>query len=942
MDWNSCISLAFFKVRLDDIARKDVFTDLGDLDYLEKLEREYNDTWRSLEANGVLPGEPCAFLEGQGRELLGFLREVHETYSGHREGILQEETRFNSQDLGQLEQSRDLAVQLNTSHDQGLGASLGQLSRSLASKAWKHHGLISNLLAFEREAAEIYGRELPEAPLASQSGDGMCLAGFDGSSLASLGGEGIESLLAFVRGEGALYADLEDLMKARVAAIDGLIQKHGQDREALERGLESAGQGYFGSAYIQYLSISGEFYDVDYRGLEAQLADYMCALENLKRINRIFSDIKDRIGELSFWPAPFLLPREFRKFKGLIDQNEGFIQECREIMDPHGHGDIQMCGGGVEMEEATSLLGDCRSTLKEKAGAFRKQTVIVSAIALVCGFAGLWVWDSNRMEGLQKHYPERGRFESDADYAARMQDQYPGIKSGQSVPVYRMILGKMQKQYPGRKGGESDEGYAARMQEEYPGLKPGEVVSAYISSMEELEMNFPGRGREESDAAYAQRMQGQYPGLEPGEPVADFVEAVEGLQEDFPGRRGDEDDGAYAERMQSQYPGLKAGESVSAYLAQMKSLTKDFPGRLRSEDDPAYAARMQGQYPGLRAGESIPAYTAFMTHLHKGFPGRGREESAPDYATRMQGKYPGILSGQTVADYEAAVAELAEKFPGRIPGESDGSYAQRMQTQFPGLMPGETPLEYKIRSGMPFSVPGLGLEMVPVPAGKSFMGSPPDEPFRGLDENRHMITISKGFWMGKFEVTQNQWQQIMGSSLEEQGKKAGRYNTASYLLGSGERFPMTYVNWLDARDFCLSLNKHEKAGGRLPTGLGYQLPTEAQWEYACRAGTESAFSLGSNVRDKINLGRKTLEVGSFGANAWGLHDMHGNVLEWCRDGYRKYGQHVADPQGNSYGYRAVRGGSFNDELGDCRSAKRKWESDERRHFSIGFRICLSR
>ena len=187
---------------------------------------------------------------------------------------------------------------------------------------------------------------------------------------------------------------------------------------------------------------------------------------------------------------------------------------------------------------------------------------------------------------------------------------------------------------------------------------------------------------------------------------------------------------------------------------------------------------------------------------------------------------------------------------------------------------------------------GVKLEMMLIPAGKFVMGSPGSEVGRKDNETQHEVTLTKPFYMGKYEVTQEQWQSVIGSNPS---------NT------KGARLPVTNVSWNDCQDFIRKLNSK--------TNGGYRLPTEAEWEYACRAGTTTAFCFGDKItRSDANYGPggKSVAVGSYKANAFGLYDMHGNVWECCEDWYREYpAQSVTDPKGALRGVSRVgRGGSF--------------------------------
>jgi len=216
---------------------------------------------------------------------------------------------------------------------------------------------------------------------------------------------------------------------------------------------------------------------------------------------------------------------------------------------------------------------------------------------------------------------------------------------------------------------------------------------------------------------------------------------------------------------------------------------------------------------------------------------------------------------------------------------------------------------------------GVTMKLALIPAGKFLMGSPPGESDRNDEEGpQHEVTISKPFYMGIHEVTQEQYKAVMGAN-------------PSYIKGASN--PVELVIWEDAVEFCNKLSAK--------TGKTVRLPTEAEWEYACRAGTTTPFHTGETIStDEANYdgsyvygsGRKgkdrqkTVPVGSFKPNAFGLYDMHGNVWEWCSDWYDKNYYRKAprvDPQGPVSGSRRVlRGGSESDLPRDCRSAFRGW------------------
>jgi formylglycine-generating enzyme required for sulfatase activity len=194
----------------------------------------------------------------------------------------------------------------------------------------------------------------------------------------------------------------------------------------------------------------------------------------------------------------------------------------------------------------------------------------------------------------------------------------------------------------------------------------------------------------------------------------------------------------------------------------------------------------------------------------------------------------------------------------------------------------------------------------------------------------HEVTISKPYYLGKFEVTQGQYQQVMG------------VNPSAF---KGRDLPVEQVSWDEAQEFC------KKASER--TGHAIRLPTDAEWEHACRAGTKTAYYTGDSDADldragwyDKNSGNTTHPVGQKVPNAWGTYDMHGNVWEWCQDFYEPYKAGAAtDPQGPSQGqYRVLRGGSWVFIPWLCRSASRNWLTPDNRGYHFGFRVaaCASR
>jgi len=248
------------------------------------------------------------------------------------------------------------------------------------------------------------------------------------------------------------------------------------------------------------------------------------------------------------------------------------------------------------------------------------------------------------------------------------------------------------------------------------------------------------------------------------------------------------------------------------------------------------------------------------------------------------------------------------------------------------------------------TLPKSGIILRFISAGSFVMGSPRSEKERIDNETQHLVKISKPFYMGKYEVTQGQWISVMG-------------NNPSCFVKSGENAPVEQVTWTDCQEFLRKLEKLEE----LPEG-SMRLPTEAEWEYACRAGTQTVFCYGNDLDSSManfdgdfpygkgakGLNReRTVPVGSFKPNAWGLYDMHGNVSEWCNDWfddkYYGYGNSPgSDPHGPKTGsVRVLRGGNWYNCAEKCRSASRYYEDPDERdeqdntHNVIGFRIVLN-
>lgn len=251
--------------------------------------------------------------------------------------------------------------------------------------------------------------------------------------------------------------------------------------------------------------------------------------------------------------------------------------------------------------------------------------------------------------------------------------------------------------------------------------------------------------------------------------------------------------------------------------------------------------------------------------------------------------------------------------------------------------------------------PLASLSLIWIPSGVFQMGSPEpaNQPpyYNGTSSQPvHPVVVSRPFWIGKFEVTQSHYSSLVGVN-------------PSYFQGvsvaNAPNRPVESLSWQDASDFCDLMNVQEAAAGRLPSGYAYRLPTEAEWEYACRANTATEWSFGnwSSCQEAnflyeqplgswCNVGQTTV-VGSYPANVWGLHDMHGNVPEWCLDLCNPSVSYQAgtqvDPLGVAGSFRVARGGMWTEGANQCRSAYRMFLpiGHPASSYTIGFRLVCA-
>ena len=232
------------------------------------------------------------------------------------------------------------------------------------------------------------------------------------------------------------------------------------------------------------------------------------------------------------------------------------------------------------------------------------------------------------------------------------------------------------------------------------------------------------------------------------------------------------------------------------------------------------------------------------------------------------------------------------------------------------------------------AIKALGITMIYILPGEFIMGS---DKWNSDEKPAHKVRISQPFWIGECEITQSQYQEIMN---------------ASPSLYIGKESPVEQISWEDAAEFCKRLNEIEKKEGRVPAGYIYRLPTEAEWEYACRAGTVDDYP---GKPDDIswngsNSENSTQDVGTKSPNPWGIHDMNGNVWEWCLDscGYGEtgvstdaYKDGITDPFSSKGDFKILRGGSWCFDVKFCRTTKRYADKADFSTADIGMRIVLA-
>ncbi|MEK7483702.1 MAG: formylglycine-generating enzyme family protein [Planctomycetota bacterium] len=290
---------------------------------------------------------------------------------------------------------------------------------------------------------------------------------------------------------------------------------------------------------------------------------------------------------------------------------------------------------------------------------------------------------------------------------------------------------------------------------------------------------------------------------------------------------------------------------------------------------------------------------------------------SPGLLNQYEGHLFEILNtaGMQLNPKESIWIDMTSESWRKLPLEKQQSYTSDYQSWYAQQMGFSEPKQIK-------SLLTSDLEMRLIPPALYLQGSPEDEKGRDENEQQRRVLISRPFWCGTYAVTGAQWNAVM------------QYDP-SYFPGIEQR-PVEKVHWLDTQLFC--------------NRSGFRLLTEGEWEYTCRSGTTTAYSFGNELSElpdyawfSKNANNQTHLVGQKKANAFGLYDMHGNVWEWCSDCYQEfYEAEETDPQGPKSGAgRVIRGGSWSNPAGRCRSAYRFWSEPNRRTSYVGFRVACA-
>ncbi|MFO0819474.1 MAG: SUMF1/EgtB/PvdO family nonheme iron enzyme [Pirellulales bacterium] len=383
--------------------------------------------------------------------------------------------------------------------------------------------------------------------------------------------------------------------------------------------------------------------------------------------------------------------------------------------------------------------------------------------------------------------------------------------------------------------------------------------------------------------------------------------------------------------------------AVASYVSRSVGKWVEEQNRRRREGDPL--KKQSPSYQGPEAARELPL-----------------AKKADELSTLVASVRKQPASGSFTAELRGSlVATLGQL---NLKQEADRELVSVTRNFVNGLLPANVFVPYirteleRRQASLPLQ-PGsivensIGMKLAYIPPGEFQMGSPEDEAERSDRELQHRVRITRGFHLGVYEVTQGEYERVMGANPSH-FSLAGDGKTEVTGVDTS-RFPVERVSWEDAVEFCRKLSSlpAERAAGR-----SYRLPTEAEWEYACRAGTTTPFFWGGVLNgDRANCHgnspygtavkgaclQRTTRVGSYAANAWGLHDMHGNVYEWCsdwRDSEYYRTSPAADPAGPSTGSdRCVRGGGFFSAARDVRCAIRYGYFPSYRLDYLGFRVA---
>ena len=389
------------------------------------------------------------------------------------------------------------------------------------------------------------------------------------------------------------------------------------------------------------------------------------------------------------------------------------------------------------------------------------------------------------------------------------------------------------------------------------------------------------------------------------------------------------------------------GSDVLADLNQsIKTITRDMlPASVLTDLNRTVTPQMiqSSSITTAQLNEQILKYLKPEITVSPQAPGLIFSGQSMNLTSQAQGKYLTYQwqrNGQPIAGATQASFSIAD-LNGSL---HDGNYSVVVSNDFGSVTSALTPLQV---DGTPsaHTVASISMEMIFCPPGTFTMGSPTSETGRGGDETQHSVTLTNGFYLGKYEVTQVQYQTVMN------GNSQGLNADPSQFKGSNR--PVEKASWEDVQIFLTRLNSIEQSAGRLPNGWKYVLPTEAEWEYACRAGTTTAYSWGNDINSSRanynwdgggndgNDSKQTVNIGQFSANPWGFYDMHGNVWEWVQDWKANYLTGTqTDPEGPASGsLRVLRGGSWVSGGTGLRSAERLDIPPSNRNYgTLGFRV----